>query len=68
MLARTSETIDGRTGRYRCTTATSVDVHLRQLAARMLKASTPEYMADLLWDRDTLLDTRCRLGGNGWPA
>jgi len=55
------DTIQGLTGRYACKTIASVDIHLCQIAQRMVACEKPSEMAELLADRDRLLEVRLEL-------
>lgn len=64
-------TVEGKTQRYRCSTISSVDVHLRQMVTRMygcaaeLGPQTLTLMFGLLFDRDRLLERRLELERKG---
>lgn len=60
--------VQGRTGRYGCKSVSSVDVHLCQLAKRLIACETASELEGLLWDRDLLLEARLDLARGGRTA
>lgn len=62
---RSAAVVQGRTGRYSCKNVSSVDVHLCQLAKRLIACETASELEGLLWDRDLLLEARLELARAG---